>query len=68
VEVSIALLSKLSPQLPVLALTVPAKTILGYVVLIASLSIWARIFANRFTLLLDSAQVVVARTFAGPAR
>ncbi len=66
IEVSIALLSKLSPQLPVLALTVPAKTIMGYIVLIASLSVWSTFFQNRFSTLLDAAQSVVLQTFGGP--
>ncbi len=66
IEVSIALLSKLSPQLPVLALTVPAKTITGYVVLIASLSIWSRFIQSHFSILLDAAQSAVLHTFGGP--
>jgi flagellar biosynthetic protein FliR len=40
IEVSIALLGKLSPQLPVLAITIPVKTMAGYVVLIGSLGHW----------------------------
>jgi len=64
-EVSIALLSRLSPQLPVMALTIPAKSITGYVVLIASLSLWSAFIENRFSHLLDAAQSIVVRTFAG---
>jgi flagellar biosynthesis protein FliR len=56
VEVGIALMSRVSPQLPVLALTVPAKTVLGYVVLVGSLALWPAFFEARFDGLLNSAQ------------
>ena len=55
IEVAIALMGKLSPQLPVLAITVPAKTIAGYVVLIGSLALWPRFIEARFAALLDAA-------------
>ncbi len=63
VEVSIAFLSRLSPQLPVMALTVPAKTVMGYVVLMVSLSAWALFIERRFSWLLDCAQSTVVRVF-----
>lgn len=56
IEIGIALMSRVSPQLPVLALTVPAKTVLGYVVLLGSLALWPRFFEARFDGLLNSAQ------------
>jgi flagellar biosynthetic protein FliR len=56
VEIGIALMSRVSPQLPVLALTVPAKTVLGYLVLIGSLALWPAFFESRFDGLLSSAQ------------
>jgi flagellar biosynthetic protein FliR len=56
VEIGIALMSRISPQLPVLALTVPAKTVLGYVVLIGSLALWPAFFEARFDGLLNTAQ------------
>jgi flagellar biosynthesis protein FliR len=56
VEVGIALMSRVSPQLPVLALTVPAKTVLGYVVLVASLALWPAFLEARFDGLLNDAQ------------
>lgn len=56
IEIGIALMSKVSPQLPVLALTVPAKTILGYVVLLGSLALWPAFFEARFDGLLNTAQ------------
>ena len=63
VEVSIALMSKMSPQLPVLALTIPAKTILSLLILIASLSFWTKFIENRFVHLLDAAQFAVAHCY-----
>lgn len=56
VEIGVALMSRVSPPLPVLALTVPAKTVLGYVVLIGSLSLWPTFFEARFDGLLNTAQ------------
>ena len=56
VEIGIALMSRVSPQLPVLALTVPTKTVLGYVVLIGSLALWPAFLEARFDGLLNSAQ------------
>ena len=55
IEVAVALLGKLSPQLPVLAITVPVKTMVGYVALIGSLALWPRFIAARFAGLLDAA-------------
>jgi flagellar biosynthetic protein FliR len=55
VEVAMALLGKLSPQLPVLAIAIPAKTMTGYVVLIGSLALWPRFIDARFSALLDAA-------------
>jgi flagellar biosynthesis protein FliR len=55
-EIGIALMSRVSPQLPVLALTVPAKTVLGYVVLIGSLALWPAFLEARFDGLLNGAQ------------
>ncbi|MGA2569629.1 MAG: flagellar biosynthetic protein FliR [Terracidiphilus sp.] len=37
VEIAVALLGKLNPQLPVMALTVPLKTLTGFVILVAAL-------------------------------
>lgn len=59
VEITIALLARLSPQLPALALTVPAKTMVGYVVLIGSIALWPRFIEMRFAGLLDSAEALV---------
>ena len=48
--------SKLSPQLPVMSLTVPLKTLVGFAVLIGSLALWPRFIEARFSGLLDLAE------------
>jgi flagellar biosynthetic protein FliR len=52
-------LGKLSPELPVMMIAVPAKTMLGYVVLIGSLALWPRFLETRFSSLLDGAEHVL---------
>ena len=59
VEIAIALMGKLSPQLPVMFLTVPFKTLTGFVVLAGSLALWPRFVEARFSSLLDLAQQLV---------
>ena len=56
VEVAVALLSRLSPQLPVMSLTVPLKTLVGFGVLTGSLALWPRFIEARFSGLLDLAE------------
>ncbi|HZZ39610.1 MAG TPA: flagellar biosynthetic protein FliR [Acidobacteriaceae bacterium] len=63
-ETAVALAGKLAPQLPVMAIDVPAKTLLGYGVLIGSLALWPHWIEARFALLLDEA----GRLLAGAAR
>ena len=60
VEVSVALLGKLSPQLPVMMLTVPMKTLTGFAILIGSLALWPRFIEARFSGLLDLAEHLIA--------
>jgi len=62
VEVSVALLGKLSPSLPVMMLTVPMKTLTGFAILTGSLALWPRFIEVRFSGLLDLAE----RLIAGP--
>jgi len=64
VEVSVALLGKLSPSLPVMMLTVPMKTLTGFVILIGSLALWPRFIEVRFSGLLD----LVERLIAAPGQ
>jgi flagellar biosynthesis protein FliR len=61
VEVSVALLGKLSPQLPVISLTVPMKTLTGFVLLIGSLALWPRFIEARFSSLLDVAEKLLSQ-------
>ena len=60
VEIAVALLGKLSPQLPVMSLTVPLKTITGFVILLGSLALWPRFIEARFAGLLDMAERFIA--------
>ena len=60
VEIAISLMSKLSPQLPVMSLTVPLKTLTGFVILMGSLALWPRFIEARFAGLLDMAERLIA--------
>jgi flagellar biosynthesis protein FliR len=59
IEVTIALLGKLSPQLPVMSLTVPMKTLAGFAILAGSLAVWPRFIEARFSGLLDMAERLI---------
>jgi flagellar biosynthesis protein FliR len=59
VEITIALMGKLSPQLPVMSLSVPLKTMTGFVVLTGALALWPRFIEARFAGLLDMAQRLI---------
>ncbi|MGA2349368.1 MAG: flagellar biosynthetic protein FliR [Terracidiphilus sp.] len=59
-EVAVALLGKLSPQLPVMMLTVPMKTLTGFALLTGSLALWPRFIEARFGGLLDLAEHLIA--------
>jgi flagellar biosynthetic protein FliR len=56
IEVAIALLGRLSPQLPVMTFSVPIKTLVGFAVLSGSLALWPRFIEARFASLLDTAE------------
>lgn len=60
VEVAISLLGKLSPQLPVMSLSVPMKTLTGFVLLTGSLALWPRFIEARFSGLLDLAERLIS--------
>jgi flagellar biosynthetic protein FliR len=60
VEIAVALIGKLSPQLPVMSLTVPMKTLTGFVILASSLALWPRFIETRFASLLDMAERLIA--------
>jgi flagellar biosynthetic protein FliR len=59
VEIAISLMGKLSPQLPVMSLSVPLKTLTGFAILIGSLALWPRFIEARFDGLLDLAQKLI---------
>jgi flagellar biosynthetic protein FliR len=61
VEVGIALMSRMAPQLPVLALTVPAKTLIGYSMLLGTIALWPSFFEARFDGLIRLAQQTVVQ-------
>jgi flagellar biosynthetic protein FliR len=59
VEITVALIGRLSPQLPVLVISIPLKAIVSYVVLVASLAAWPGWIEHHFTALLDDAARIV---------
>ena len=67
VEVAVGLLGKLSPQLPVMFLDVPLKTLTGFVVLTGALAVWPRFIEARFAALLDMAERLIAAPHAAAA-
>jgi flagellar biosynthetic protein FliR len=67
IEIAIALLSKLSPQLPVMSLTVPLKTLVGFAVLIGCVALWPRFIEARFAGLLDVAERLIQMPASVPA-
>ena len=61
VEVTVALIGKLSPQLPTQILSIPVKTMVSYTVLIGSLAVWPGWIERHFVALLDSAGKMLVR-------
>lgn len=59
VEVTVALMGRISPQLPTTILSVPLKTMVSYGVLMGSLALWPRFIERHFDLLLSSAETLV---------
>jgi flagellar biosynthetic protein FliR len=59
-ELVVAVAGKLSPQLPVMAITVPLKTLLGFGVLIGTLALWPHWIEARFVALVDTAGRLLA--------
>lgn len=55
VEVTVALVSRMSPQLPAMVLGIPLKTLVCYAVLIGSLALWPVWIERHFSSLLDAA-------------
>jgi len=65
VELAVALMGKLSPQLPVMSLTVPLKTLTGFAVMAGALALWPHFIERQFDSLLDFAQKLIAAAPAG---
>jgi flagellar biosynthetic protein FliR len=65
IEIAVALLSKLSPQLPVMSLSVPIKTLVGFAVLTGCMAVWPRFIEARFAHLLDLAQQLLQNSTSG---
>lgn len=59
VEVAIGLVSRMAPALPAQVASVPLKSLVSFVTLIASLALWPGWIDHHFSLLLDSAQKAV---------
>jgi flagellar biosynthetic protein FliR len=68
VEIAVALLGRLSPQLPVMSLTVPLKTLTGFAILAGSLAVWPRFIEARFAGLLDMAERLIGTPATGMGR
>ena len=66
VEIAVALIGKLSPQLPVMMLTVPMKTLTGFIILAGSLALWPRFIEARFSGLLDMAERLISVPGSAP--
>jgi len=64
-EIAVALMGKLSPQLPVMFLTVPLKTLAGFAILTGSVALWPRFIEVRFAGLLDMAERMIAMPGGG---
>ncbi|HXC94808.1 MAG TPA: flagellar biosynthetic protein FliR [Edaphobacter sp.] len=61
VEITIALVARLSPQLSSMVVSIPLKTMVSYVVLIGSLAVWPRWIEHHFAALLDAAGGMLVR-------
>ena len=59
VEITIALVARLAPQLPAMVMSVPFKTAVSYVVLVGSLGVWPWLIERRFHALVDAAWSMV---------
>jgi flagellar biosynthetic protein FliR len=61
VEITVALISRMAPQLPAMVLGIPLKTLTSFTVLVASLALWPGWIEGRFTALLDAAGRLIAK-------
>lgn len=56
IDLLLGFLSKASPQLPVLLLGIPVKTLTGYALLMAAVTLWPGILERRFAMAIASAE------------
>ena len=61
VEMTVALIGRLSPQLPATVVSVPLKTLASYIVLIAGLAVWPGWVERHFVALLNAAGTLVVQ-------
>lgn len=61
VEITVALISRMAPQLPAMVLGIPLKTLASFTVLVASLALWPGWIEGRFIALLDAAGRLIAK-------
>lgn len=59
VEITVALMGRISPQLPTTILSVPLKTMVSYSVLLGSLALWPRFIEHHFDSLLTAAEGIL---------
>jgi len=60
VEIVVSLVGRMSPQLPVMVISIPVKTLMSYAVLIGALAVWPEWIEGHFTALLNAAAKLVA--------
>ena len=65
VDIAVALVGRLAPQLPVISLTIPLKTLLGLAVLVGTLALWPRYLEARFDDLLMAAERLLMQAVRG---
>jgi flagellar biosynthetic protein FliR len=65
VDIAVALVGRLAPQLPVISMTIPLKTLLGLAILIGTLALWPRYLEARFDELLSAAEHLLRQAAGG---
>ncbi len=61
VEVTVAVVARLSPQLPAMIVGIPVKTMIAYGVMIGSLAVWPTWIERHFTALLHAAESALVK-------
>jgi flagellar biosynthesis protein FliR len=59
IDVTVGFLSKASPQLPAILLSIPLKSLVGYVVLAVAVGLWPAILEKQFTLALGWSETML---------